>query len=256
MIRVLIVEDEELAAQRLKKMLVQYNEEILVLDILDSIESTVKWIESNDSPDLMFLDIQLSDGVSFEIFNRVKINCPVIFVTAYDAYALKAFEVNSIDYLLKPLRQELLNKSIEKYLNIKQQFSSAGMMHKMQQIIESYSAAGKSYKTRFLINKGENIISIKIEDVAYFYAEEKVVFVVLNNSQKYIVNYSLDQLEQSLNPDCFFRVNRQYIVSEHSFEKINNYFNYRLKIKLNPPTTEDILVSKSRVAEFKEWLDR
>lgn len=256
MIKVLIIEDEELAALRLQKMLKQGKEEIIVLGILDSIESSVKWINNHQTPDLIFLDIQLSDGISFEIFNQVELKCPVIFVTAYDAYALKAFELNSIDYLLKPLRQELLDKSIEKFQKIKQQFSSSDMFQKMQQIIESYSLSGKAFKTRFLINKGETVISVKTDEIAYFFAEEKVVFMVLNNNQKHIINYSLDQLEQNLDPDNFFRVNRQFIVSEHSIEKISNYFNYKLKINLKPQAGESIIVSKSRVTEFKEWLDR
>ncbi len=256
MIKVLVIEDEELAALRLKKMLLQCKEEISVIEMLDSIESSVIWLNSHETPDLIFLDIQLSDGISFEIFNRVELKCPVIFVTAYDTYALKAFELNSIDYLLKPLRQELLNNSIGKYLKIKQQFSSSDMLYKMQQIIESYSMSGKTYKTRFLINKGDAIITVKAKEIAYFLAEEKVVLLVLNNSRKYIVNYSLDQLEQVLDPAVFFRINRQFIISEHSIDKISNYFNYKLKLKLLPPAGEDVLVSKSRVAEFKQWLER
>ena len=256
MINVLIIEDEELAALRLQKMLLQSNNEINVIEMLDSIESSVKWIKNNETPDLIFLDIQLSDGVSFEIFNQVELKCPVIFVTAYDAYALKAFELNSIDYLLKPLRQELLNKSIEKYLGLKKQFSSADLVLKMQQIIDNYNSHGKTYKTRFMINKGESIISYKVDEIAYFFAEEKVVFFVLNNSQKHIINYSLDQLEQILDPSIFFRINRQYIISERSIDKINNYFNYKLKLSLKPSTEDSIIVSKSRVADFKVWLDR
>lgn len=254
MTKILIIEDEELAALRLQKMLLEIDSNIQIIGMLESVSESLQWLNQNPLPDVIFLDIQLSDGISFEIFSKFQVNCPVIFVTAYDAYALKAFEVNSVDYLLKPLRKELLQKSIEKFNHFKSTFSTQDLMQKMQQMMEYYTG-NKSYKNRFAVNKGDAILTVATEDIAYFYIEDKAVFLVQHNGSKYIINYSLDQLEQVMNPKQFYRLNRQFIVSLQSIVKVNNYFNYKLKIQLQPTAPVEIIVSSSKSNEFKQWLD-
>lgn len=255
MIKILIIEDEELAALRLQKMLLEIDNQIQIVGLLESVAETISWIKNNPLPDLIFLDIQLSDGISFEIFNTINIDCPVIFVTAYDAYALKAFELNSIDYLLKPLRIELLKSSLEKFKKRITPFSSSQMMEKMQTMLEIYNQENSSFKTRFAVSKGDAIMTIKSEDIAYFYIEEKAVFLVQNNGGKYIINYSLEQLEQIMNPKQFYRINRQLIVSLNAIVKVNTYFNYKLKIQLHPHAPVEVIVSSAKTNEFKQWLD-
>jgi|DewCreStandDraft_4_1066084.scaffolds.fasta_scaffold113004_2 DNA-binding LytR/AlgR family response regulator len=253
--RILIIEDEELAALRLKKMLLEIDNQVEIVGMLESVSETIKWLQNNPLPDLIFLDIQLADGISFEIFNSVSVDCPVIFITAYDNYALKAFELNSIDYLLKPLRKELLNKSIEKFKKRVNVSSNEDMMQKINSMIEFYSKGGSRYKERFVVYKGESLVTVYTEDISYFYIEDKAVFMVLKTGEKHLINISLDQLESTLNPVSFFRINRQYIVSIKSIEKASNYFNYRIKLKLNPPPPTEVMVSTSKTAEFKLWLD-
>jgi len=255
MIKILIIEDEELAALRLKKMLLEIDSNISIIGMLESVSETIDWIKINPLPDLIFLDIQLSDGISFEIFNSVSIDCPVIFVTAYDNFALKAFELNSIDYLLKPLRKELLINSINKF---KKRFivnSGETMMKKINSMIEFYTKGINNFRERFVIYKGDSLISIQTENIAYFYIEDKTVFMVLKNNDKHIINYTLEQLENNLDPKQFFRINRQYIISINSVIKASNYFNYRIKLHLIPQPNSEVMVSSAKTAEFKLWLD-
>jgi DNA-binding LytR/AlgR family response regulator len=255
MIRILIVEDEELAALRLQKMLLEIDPQIKITAILDSVSETINWIKNNPLPDLILLDIQLSDGISFEIFNNMHIECPVIFVTAYDNYALKAFELNSIDYLLKPLRKELLQNSIEKFKKRTGDFSSEKMMQKNQTMVELYSHGNNSFKTVFAVFKGDSITTVQSDQIAYFYIEDKAVFLISYNGEKNIINYSLDQLEAIMNPKEFFRVNRQYFVSLKSIVKATNYFYYKIKIHLNPASPTEVIISANKATEFKQWLD-
>lgn len=255
MIKVLIVEDEELAALRMKKMLLEIDATIDVVEITDSVSQTVDYLNKNPLPDLMFLDIQLSDGISFEIFNQININCPVIFVTAYDAYALKAFEVYSLDYLLKPLRKEVLQKSLEKFKMIKFSFSSNDMMIKMQQMMEIYQMGSKTYKSRFAVSKGNALITIKSDEIAYFYIEDKALFLVTLQNNRHIINFSMDQLEEMMDPKHFFRVNRQYMVSINAIEKVHYFFNYKLKLQLKPESPHEVIVSSVKTKEFKTWLE-
>lgn len=255
MIRILIVEDEELAALRLQKMLLEIDPQIEITAILDSVTGTINWIKNNPLPDLILLDIQLSDGISFEIFNNMPVECPVIFVTAYDNYALKAFELNSIDYLLKPLRKELLQNSIEKFKKRTGDFSSVKMMQKIQSMVELYSQGNNSFKTRFAVFKGEAITTVQSDEIAYFYIEDKAVLLVRSNGEKNIINYSLEQLEAIMDPKQFFRVNRQYFVSLKSIAKATNYFNYKIKIHLNPTSPTEVIISANKATEFKQWMD-
>ena len=253
--KALIIEDELHAAQRLINLLKETGRQIEILETLDSIESSIKWLKENDDPDVIFLDIQLADGLSFAIFDQVDVKSPVIFATAYDEYAIKAFEINSIDYLLKPIKLERLEASLAKLEKLKPNLSSHQITAQLQNMIIDYHEKNKTYRSRFLVSKADSMIPIATEDIAYLYTEDKVVFLITRDNRRYMLNYSLDQLEKQLNPVSFFRVNRQFIIAMRSIHKIHNYFNYKLKIELAPVSEQEVIVSRQKVAEFKEWLD-
>jgi len=255
MMKALIIEDELHAAQRLINLLKETGRQIEILETLDSIESSIKWLKENDDPDVIFLDIQLADGLSFAIFDQVDVKSPVIFATAYDEYAIKAFEINSIDYLLKPIKLERLEASLEKLEKLKPSLTSIQITAQLQNMIIDYHERNKTYRSRFLVSKADSMIPIATEDIAYLYTEDKVVFLITRDNRRFMLNYSLDQLEKQLNPVTFFRVNRQFIVAMRSIHKIHNYFNYKLKIELTPVSEQEVIVSRQKVAEFKEWLD-
>ena len=255
MIKALLVEDEIHAAERLKKLLLDVDPEIEILDVLDSVESTVNWLRVNPAPQLLFLDIQLADGRSFDIFEHVKVQSPVIFTTAYDEYAIKAFKLNSIDYLLKPIKIEELKESIQKFRSIKEYFSESDLESKIFSILTDIKHETKSYKNRFLINKGDSLIPVSVDEIAYFYAEDKENFIITFAGNRYFVNYSLDSLEEMLDPSIFFRVNRQFILAANAINKVHNYFNYKLKVEVNPIIDKEIIISRSKTGEFKNWLN-
>lgn len=250
---ILIVEDEPEAAARLANLLKELRPNINIVGSLDSVRSTVKWISDNPSPNLVFMDIQLADGLSFEIFENVEIKAPVIFTTAYNEYALRAFKVNSIDYILKPLDKDEVAAAFKKYENLT---GNAAVPDKM---IESIGAAmqmlTKRYKERFVIKVGEHLRSIEVNDVLYFNSLEKTTFAVSNDGRKHILDFTLDQLEGLLNPSRFFRINRKYIVSVESIRDMISHTNSRLKLLLKSSDDDDIIVARERVQEFKEWLD-
>lgn len=254
---VLIIEDEELAAKRLEKLILTVDNNINIITTLESIEESVEWFKNNKHPDLIFLDIQLSDGLSFNIFKLIEVNSPVIFTTAYDEYALKAFEINSIDYLLKPIDIEKLNLSIDKYHKLKDNYSNKNINIDINKIIADLTIDKKTYKSRFLINKADSLLIVKTNDIAYFYSEQKATFIITKDKQRHIISDSLDNINKSLDPLLFFRINRQFIVSINSIAKINNYFNYKLKLELMPKSmSEETVISKANVKGFKEWIGR
>ncbi len=252
MIKVLIVEDEMPAAKRLSKLLTEAEPDIQIEQICDSIESTVRYLKTHPSPDLMMLDIQLGDGVSFDIFKSVELTCPVIFTTAYDEYAIKAFELNSIDYLLKPIRSEALNKSILKFKKVTQPLTTIDR----QLLSTLLDKEQRNYKQRFLVYAGENLISVKTTEIGYFYSIEKSTFLATSGGRSYALEFSLDKLEESLDPNEFFRINRQYLISFSSIKKISILSKSRIKLTIEPLPKEEILVSSARTHEFREWLDR
>ena len=254
MIKTLIIEDEMPAAQRLEKMLKQCNDEIEIISHLDSIESSIEWLKNNPQPDLVMLDIQLADGQSFEIFKHVKLTSFVIFTTAYDEYALKAFDLNSIDYLLKPIKYELLCKSISKFLNLRK--TTFNQNYAIEEVIEFISQRKSNYKKRFVINIGNSIKIINNTELAYFYSTEKNTFLCTTEGKNYPVDFSLDNLETILDPERFFRINRQYIIEYGSIKKINILSKSRIKLELIPPVQEDVLVSSTKSPEFRKWLDK
>ena len=246
--RVLIIEDEEPAAQKLTRQLKSIEPDIDILDVLVSIEDSVNWLKTHTLPDLIFMDIHLSDGSSFEIFNSVQIDSPVIFTTAYDQYAVQAFKVNSIDYLLKPITKEDLVKSLNKFKSISKQ-----AVPDYSVLLKSLSK-DKEYQKRLLVKYGATIKTLNVDDAAYFYTEDKVVYVATKDKNRFPVDYNLDQLQQLLSPDKFFRINRQFIINIEAIEKMVAYSKSRVKVILKPPIDKDTIVSTERSSDFKKWL--
>ena len=250
---VLIIEDEEGSYKNLCKMLKNYDPSIQVVAWFKSIRSAVSWFESNQNPDLIFLDIKLTDGLSFEIFNRVKIEVPVIFTTAYHEYAIKAFELNSVDYLLKPFSARSLEKSLNKLKRFHLKDNQL-LVEKIKAVVDNMSLKQNNFKNRFLVKIGEKLQSIPAEKIAYFYRDELVMLVTKQN-KKYAVNYSLDELEQLLLPEKFFRINRQLIANIESVHVVHNYFGGKLKVEILPSLDFDIVISQEKASSFKEWMD-
>lgn len=248
---VAIIEDERLSADRLEEMLTEIDPSITVQARLSSVEESVRWLSSH-APDLIFLDIHLSDGVSFTIFDSVEVRCPIIFTTAYDQYAVKAFKVNSIDYLLKPVDQNELRESLRKFRSL-----TAGYRPDIDALIRSLQPGGSGYKQRFLIQYGETIRTVPTEEIAYFYALEKNVFAATRTKHHYPVDQSLDALETMLDPVRFFRINRKMIIAIDAIAKMVPYSRSRIRIDLIPeaPAAIEALVSVERASRFREWAD-
>ncbi|MEO1049874.1 MAG: LytTR family DNA-binding domain-containing protein [Bacteroidota bacterium] len=249
---IVIIEDEKLAREKLQGLIKRYDEGIQVVANLDSVDSALCWLSENEAPDLIFVDIHLADGISFEIFEKIDVSVPVIFTTAYDQYAIKAFRLNSVDYLLKPIQFEDLERSFDKFkkLNNNSQSLDIGLLR------EALSIPQQQYKSRFITKVGENIQSINISDVSYFFTEFKGVFLMTWEAKKHLINYTLEQLENVLDPNQFFRLNRKYIVDVEAIEKMSSYHGGRLKVCLKDCSDDEIIVSREKVAELKKWLDR
>jgi DNA-binding LytR/AlgR family response regulator len=246
----LIVEDEKVAAARLVGLIKKYDPSIAITEIVQTVKNTVQWLNTHQAPDLIFMDIQLADGLSFEIFEQTIVKTPIIFTTAYDEYALKAFKVNSIDYLLKPIDQNELNNAINKFKenNIPKEITT--------QVFDSIlHSLTKKYKNKFVLKVGEHIKVFNLEDIQCFYSMEKYTFLQNNSGRDYAINYTLDQLEDLLDPALFFRINRKFIVSFSAISDIISYSNSRLKVKLKSNESDDLLVSREKVQDFKKWLE-
>lgn len=248
--RVIIFEDEKLASERLIQLLKQIKPEAEVLTSIKSVEAGILWLQNHDEPELIISDIQLLDGTSFEIFEQVKVNCPVIFTTAYDDFAIKAFEVNSVDYLLKPIQKEKLEKAIDKYDNQKGNSSELNL-EKIQELLQGEP----TYKSRFLVKLGQRIKAIPVEKIAYFYSRDKLTYLVGFDGQKLPVDQTLEELDTLLNPTHYFRVNRKFLVHFDAVSDIHPYFKGRVKLELEPTIDEDIVVSSEKTPVFKKWLD-
>ncbi|MEM9833493.1 MAG: LytTR family DNA-binding domain-containing protein [Bacteroidota bacterium] len=255
---ILIIEDEKAAAKRLSALVQQLLPQAKIIAQLDSVKRSVEWWQSNPVPNLVFMDIQLADGLSFEIFKQVSITAPVIFTTAYDQYAIQAFKVNSIDYLLKPIDEEELEAALDKYRNYHQQPSSAALaapdLSQLQRALQMLQAP--TYKNRFVVKVGEHLSAIPTEEILYFYSQAKATYLQTFQGKHYIIDYSLEQVEEMINPIHFFRINRKYLVSFPAIEDIVTYSSSRLKLHLKHSNDNDVLVSRDRVADFKQWLDR
>ncbi len=254
--KVLIVEDEPFAQTELIRLLGNATSEAEIIGTLDSVETAISWFENNSEPDLVFLDIQLSDGLSFEIFEHVKFRCPVIFTTAFDEYAIEAFKLNSIDYLLKPIKPVALKQALDKYFGIKETYKTRESFSiSPEQVQQLLNFRQPNYKSRFIAKLGDTIRHIPVEDIAYFFADNNVVFLVAKNGSKQIIEYSLEELLGVLDPSRFFRLNRSYIVDIDSVKKVSKYFNSRLAIELTPKVESQILVSRIKVPDFLKWMD-
>lgn len=247
---ILLIEDEEPAAKRLQKMILEIEPAAVVSENIVSITSAVKWFNQNTAPDLIISDIQLADGLSFEIFKAVDIQSPVIFTTAYDQYAIEAFKVNSIDYLLKPVKKDELAYAIDKYKKLNKITTPLNI----EQLLKSIHQPASEYKKRFVVKYGEHIKTINIEEVAYFYTEDKINFLTTKENRRFTVDFNLDALEGMLNPASFFRINRQYIISIQSIAEMFTYSKSRVLIKLHPPAKHETVVSTERSGAFKQWL--
>ena len=252
MITAWIIEDEEPAARRLQRMIAETNAGISVEKTLRSIDETVSALQSGQ-PGLLFMDIHLADGSSFEIFKQTAVHCPVIFITAFDQYAIHAFKVNSIDYLLKPIKQEDLDAAVQKFKKL--YGSKTGGNLQVEELLKLLQQNKKEYKQRFAVRYGEHLKTINTEDAAYFYTENKASFLVTKDNHRYIVDFNMDELETELDPAWFFRINRQFIISIGSIAEMLTWSKARVFIKLNPPSKLETIVSSERAADFKKWLD-
>ncbi len=251
--KVLIVEDEPLSAEHLIRTLNKVDKSIQVIKTLDSISNTVKYLSQESELDLIFLDIHIADGNSFEIFSKINIDIPIIFTTAFNEYAIKAFKLNSIDYLLKPIGIDDLTKSIAKYNKLKSSIQKTVHTEKIENAI---SILTKNYKSRFLVKLGETISSIKVEDISFFIAEDGITILVNKEGKRFPVDYSMDALELLISPDVFFRINRKVLVHIDRILQVHTYFNSRLKLAIKSLDEDDAIVSRERVSDFKLWLDR
>jgi len=247
--KVIILEDENRAANLLERLLAKVAPHMMVVAKLESIRDGVIYLRNNPEPDLIFSDIQLADGLSFEIYNQVAVRCPIIFTTAYDHYAIEAFKTNGIDYLLKPIEEGRLTQAIEKAKH----FSPGLVLEKILSVTNQTSA--KSYKSRFMVKIGDKLKSIPVEEIMVFYSQ-KASFILTADKHTYCIDYTLDQLEPMLDPETYFRINRKYIVSINACTHILAWSNSRLRLKIDGTNDPDIIVARERVQEFKNWLDR
>lgn len=250
---ILIIEDEQLAANRLVRLLKELEPKLEVMDVLDSVEDSVAWLKEQEA-DLIFMDIQLADGNSFSIFEEVDVFTPIIFSTAYDQYAIRAFEVNSIDYLLKPVKREMLQKSLEKFRRQQHEGQYVNIASLMQAFQDQQEEVG--FQERFLISSHDRLHSIPVENIAFFYGQKRYVFLITKDNRRHIVDYTLGKLETLLDPRGFFRINRQFIISYQAIEQMHTYSKSRIKVVLAPSSDVEAIVSADRAKEFKQWLNR
>ncbi len=253
---ILIIEDEPLAAERMAELVKKYDASIEICAQIPSVKNAVEWLNNNPHPDLILMDIQLEDGLSFEIFEQVKVLCPVIFTTAYDEYTIKAFKVNSVDYLLKPVDYSELVAALNKFQTFfgpQNQKKADPDTHLYEKLLNQL---GHKYKNRFIVKVGQHIRSVPVDDIIYFYTTDKNSFICASSGRSYALDYSLDQIESLINPEVFFRINRKYLVNWNAIEDIQIYSGSRLKIVLKKASEEDMTVSREKVKEFKDWLDR
>ncbi len=250
--KIVIIEDEKPAAEKLRKAIQAYDPALVPTTILTNVRSAIQWLKTNPGPDLIFMDIELSDGLSFSIFKETEISCPVIFTTAYDEYWQEAFEHNSIDYLLKPIRKEKLEQAISKYKKLRHHFSV-----KYDAIFQQglMNPAPGPYKRRMLIKKGTDLISLKTEEIAYCYAAHKMACLVDGQARKFILDKSLNELEGELDPALFFRINRKWLVNIHHIKRIKTHSKSKLLLELDPPAPEEIIISQENTSSFKQWID-
>ncbi len=255
--KILIVEDEELAVKKLQKTLLSIDRMVEVVGVTDSIKSTVDYLKQNSPPDLILMDIELADGQSFEVFNMVPVKNPVIFITSYDEYALKAFKVNSVDYLLKPVQKDELEAALNKYkeLNTTDNTKNSSDINNLIKELQS-KLQPKEYRKRFLVKQAQKLVSIEVDDIAYFYSDGRLNFFKTRDNKKFIVDYTMDELSDMLDPEKYFRISRSFYVSVDSIDQIHDYFGNRLLLNLTPALDKEALVSREKVMDFKKWMGK
>jgi len=252
---ILIVEDEELAVKKLQKTLANVDPSANVIGITDSIKDTVEWLQDNNNADLILMDIELADGQSFEIFNQVEVKAPVIFTTSYDEFALKAFKVNSVDYLLKPIQTEDLQAALAKYKKMtaanKGDINLESLVKQLQQQLQP-----KEFRKRFLVKHAQKLVSVDVDEISYFYSDGRLNFFKTADNKKYVVDYTMEELEDMLDPEKFFRISRSFYVAVEAIDKIDDYFGNRLILQLKPAVDKEALVSREKVSDFKKWMGK
>ena len=250
--KAVIIEDEKIAAELLKNLICQLDENIEVVTILQTVEDSVEWLSINQHPDILFVDIHLADGSSFSIFEKTDVKCPIVFTTAYDEYALKAFEVNSIDYLLKPINKDDLQRALNKYKNLKGEKHEVDYKVLISRFLTETENVN-NYKEHFLVPERDKLVPLAAKDIAYVYIDLKLIKAVTFSGKVYYLNQNLDEMMTQLNPKMFFRANRQYIVSHEAIKDVSIWFGNKISLNLTIPTEEKIIVSKARVSDFKNW---
>ena len=251
--KVIIIEDEPLAASRLEKMIKKIDATISVIAKLVSVKETVAWIKNNQQPDLIFMDIKLEDGNCFNIFEKTKVTSPIIFTTAYENYMINAFKVNSIDYLLKPINSQDLSQSINKYKELQAQYNSQAI--DLDKLMEIFKPKDTSFKNHFIVTVGLNVITINVSEIAYFYHDDGITFMITENDVHYTIDYTLDKLIEVIDTSLFFRVNRQYVAKRSSIVNIEMYSKRKYKLTLEPSIDQELFVSSYRSEAFKNWLE-
>jgi DNA-binding LytR/AlgR family response regulator len=253
--QVLIVEDEVAAARQLEKLVKKLRPGVLITGVTDSIRGTVQWLQNNPPPDLILMDIQLSDGSSFDIFRQIDVKAPIIFTTAYNEYAIKAFKVNSVDYLLKPIDDGELEEALAKFDTLHEQRAGTALPENLQKLLEGVKAAYR-YRERLMVKTHDGLKSLETRQIAYIKALDKLLYIYTFSGQVYIQDESLEELENTLDPDLFFRINRKYIAHIDAFEKILTLTNGKIRVELKHCKDDDIFLSQTRTAAFKTWLDK
>lgn len=244
-----------MAVKKLRKTLSSVDMTIEIVGTTDSIKSSVEWLATNPAPDLILMDIELADGQSFEVFNLIEVKSPVIFTTSYDEFALKAFKVNSVDYLLKPIQKEELAAALEKFRRLKGEGHASvnleGLLNELQQKLQP-----KEFRKRFLVKQGQKLVSVEIEQIAYFFSDGRLNFFKTTDNRMFVVDYTMEELEEMLDPGKYFRISRSFYVSADSIDKIDDYFGNRLILGLKPNVDKQTLVSREKVTAFKKWMGK
>jgi DNA-binding LytR/AlgR family response regulator len=252
----IIIEDEPLAVTRLEKMLEKTGHPVRVIGHLESVEQALRWFSSNPAPDFILSDVQLGDGISFQVFEKMQVECPVIFTTSYDEYAIRAFKLQSIDYLLKPVKQEELKAALDKFIAQKGQAGQpwAEFQQQMMGIMNQLDPGSKTkYKERLLVRQADQLIPVEVAEIAYFFTRNDWVCIRTREGREFLVDFRLDELEGMLDPSLFFRLNRQFLASAGSLRKAYNHLNGKLKVDLDPVPDEEVFVSREKAGGFKSW---
>lgn len=253
MLKILLIEDEIKAARELHQLIMELRPDALIMNTLQSIEESLDWLRTQEPPQLIFSDIQLADGLSFDIFKHIQLHIPIIFCTAFDEYAIRAFEANGIDYLLKPIERNKLQQSLEKFDNFKKFFTPE--VDYDNKLLQLFGQLQNRYKNTLLVHFKDQIIPLKTSDIAYLHSEHGLVSAHTHNNQKYSVDYTLEELENQLDPQFFYRANRQFIIRRDAIQNIQHFFARKLTVKLHYKTPENIIISKAKASDFLRWLE-